>query len=422
MDVWNYLQNTVNPKSLLATLREILEKSDSTLHDRRLVLKTVLGVVEELLTNPKHQNSLALLLPRLEQLTHLVWERLNTGHWAKVWLGWRSTYSLLTSARLNAVAQLVLCNCDYVDSGVGELLLRDSVRLCDLGILLGTPIQDNLLENIAQYLTRYIGDKTNDVAPAAKVPRIDVSSTTNWSLPIPLDPVPCLSCPSIPSFITDCLIPGTPCRLTNCIDNWPALQPPSQWCTEKLLQVAGPRTVPVEIGSKYTDDSWTQKLMTVDQFVTKYMTGNGDCIGYLAQHQLLDQVPSLMDDIEVPDYCYTGDEDNVDVNVWIGPRGTISPPHTDPKNNLLCQVVGTKYVALFPIDQGPNLYPNEGSMMENTSRVDLDNIDFKEFPNVGKLTGYSTVLTPGDMLYIPPKVWHYVRSLEESFSVSFWWQ
>ena len=34
-----------------------------------------------------------------------------------------------------------------------------------------------------------------------------------------------------------------------------------------LRQVAGPRTVPVELGSRYTDEEWSQKLMTVSEFI-----------------------------------------------------------------------------------------------------------------------------------------------------------
>jgi len=30
------------------------------------------------------------------------------------------------------------------------------------------------------------------------------------------------------------------------------------------------------------------------------------------------------------------------------------------------------------------------------------------------------ILAPGDMLFIPSKHWHYVRSLSPSFSVNFW--
>ena len=51
-----------------------------------------------------------------------------------------------------------------------------------------------------------------------------------------------------------------------------------------------------------------------------------------------------------------------------------------------------------------------------------DLLDTEEFPLLSQLQGHHTILGPGEMLYIPPLVWHYVRSLEQSFSVSFWWE
>ena len=58
---------------------------------------------------------------------------------------------------------------------------------------------------------------------------------------------------------------------------------------------------------------------------------------------------------------------------------------------------------------------------ELSLKVDLDNIDKKEFPKVEDLEFLDCILEEGEMLYIPPKWWHYVRSLTTSFSVSFWW-
>jgi lysine-specific demethylase 8 len=55
-------------------------------------------------------------------------------------------------------------------------------------------------------------------------------------------------------------------------------------------------------------------------------------------------------------------------------------------------------------------------------QVDLDNIDVKEFPRTEGLEFMDSILEEGDLLYIPPKWWHYVRSLSISFSVSFWWR
>lgn len=54
------------------------------------------------------------------------------------------------------------------------------------------------------------------------------------------------------------------------------------------------------------------------------------------------QITELKEDISIPAYCaLTLESENStepDVNAWLGPKGTVSPLHFDPKNNLLCQV------------------------------------------------------------------------------------
>ena len=126
-------------------------------------------------------------------------------------------------------------------------------------------------------------------------------------------------------------------------------------------------------------------------------------------------------DISIPEYCCLGNNIDPDVNAWFGPEGTISPLHQDPKSNLLCQVVGSKYVKLCSPEQSEYLYPNEG-VLSNTSQIDAECLDIHRFPLISKARFEHAVLQPGEMLYIPPKHWHYVRSLSISFSVSFWWQ
>ena len=65
---------------------------------------------------------------------------------------------------------------------------------------------------------------------------------------------------------------------------------------------------------------------------------NSKEIGYLAQHQLLDQIPELQDDVVVPDYCAMSENGEVEMNAWFGPANTISPLHRDEKHNIFCQV------------------------------------------------------------------------------------
>jgi len=54
-------------------------------------------------------------------------------------------------------------------------------------------------------------------------------------------------------------------------------------------------------------------------------------------------------------------------------------------------------------------------------QLDLDAPDVREWPGFSCLPFKQCILEPGQMLFIPPKHWHYVKALDTSFSVSFWW-
>lgn len=139
------------------------------------------------------------------------------------------------------------------------------------------------------------------------------------------------------------------------------------------VQVAGRRTVPVELGQHYLQEGWGTQLMTLDNFITQHMMSGQQPtaaaaadqqqesaatpippaaaavavaapasrpLGYLAQHQLFEQVPALAADIVTPDYCMLGEVGISSVNAWFGPAGTVTPLHQDPEHNLLAQVRG----------------------------------------------------------------------------------
>jgi hypothetical protein len=273
----------------------------------------------------------------------------------------------------------------------------------------------------------------------------------------------------------------TPLIIQGAIQHWPALDERPWRNSGYLLEqtLGGRRLVPVEIGKSYTDEGWGQKIITFREFMETYMldqdfdkhTVNTERsgtrqTGYLAQHDLFAQVPSLRSDISIPDYCYstpapsphlthikpTPQLDEPLLNAWFGPANTISPLHTDPYHNILAQVVGYKYVRLYAPSETEKLYPrgleDGGVDMSNTSQVDLDEgmalypdtscwdpkdvdsdaavleerrRDFEDqFPKFKDAKYIEGILGPGDCLYIPVGWWHYIRSLTVSFSVSFW--
>ncbi|XP_040011623.1 lysine-specific demethylase 8 [Xiphias gladius] len=342
------------------------------------------------------------------------WEKLNTGTWRHVDKDWRRVYSYGCLFKVAA-----LCR----ESPSEDEILK-AVRTCDMGLLMGAAIMDNILQVIVGILQSEVRKTSKeDENEHTEVKRIKIESP---HVPVIKEElaIPRIKCPSLESFNTSYLMPLRPVILEGIIDHWPALNK-HPWSIEYLRAVAGCRTVPVEVGSRYTDEEWSQTLLTVNEFIDRYILNKDGVIGlgYLAQHQLFDQIPELKEDIRLPDYCCLGeeDEDDITVNAWFGPGGTVSPLHQDPQQNFLAQVVGSKYIRLYSPEVTDRLYPHQSQLLHNTSQVEVENPDTERFPEFAKAPYLECVLQPGDVLFIPVRHWHYVRSLELSFSVSFWW-
>ncbi|KAF5027470.1 hypothetical protein F66182_431 [Fusarium sp. NRRL 66182] len=246
-----------------------------------------------------------------------------------------------------------------------------------------------------------------------------------------------------------------PIVFTDLIRDWSALTDRPWKRPEYLLSktFGGRRLVPVEIGRSYVDEGWGQDLIQFREFLSRYVQGDSSTssTGYLAQHNLFQQIPSLRNDICIPDFCWVDvpphpttpslNQPPVDMpqlNAWFGPARTITPLHTDGYHNLLCQVVGTKYIRLYPPSATPWMRPRapeHGVDMSNTSGLDVGVLEgWDERPedmsdedvtrmreDLEGVEYWECILEPGDTLVIPIGWWHYVRSLSASFSVSFWW-
>lgn len=237
---------------------------------------------------------------------------------------------------------------------------------------------------------------------------------------------------------------ASPVIITNAMDSWPALR---LWQDMAYIkEKASVRLVPIETYAEkdstqtYLSPSWEQRVMSVGEFIETHLESSGGGEegaekAYLAQYQLFDQIPSLREDILIPEYCNALTEvdtnapssefadmragDNPIISAWFGPAGTVSPLHNDPYSNILAQVIGRKYLRLYDMKETDSLYPRDGFQCNNSS-VDIDHVDESKFPLFSAAKSHQCVLESGEMLFIPRHWWHYVRSLDVSFSVSFW--
>lgn len=405
-------------------------------------------ILNEFLTN-QHQldeQTLCDTYTMCEAIKDHLWEVINTGHFSKVN---RIQRQLLTLASLEK-AVLLLIQGHFNQNNAIEL--RDKcIWELDNGLLLGCPFDHpsygQLLNDCLKILQ---DDKTTEAETIPTATTTAAILNPDNELVRELNEICDLNIvpkPSVQHFQEHYFNKCWPVILTECMDQWPAS---AKWTqTGYLLNVCANRTVPVEIGSNYTNENWSQDLVKFEDFFRRQFLNDINTtadnnidqstsnVEYLAQHNLFDQIPVLRNDIIVPEYCCAinrsadtrGDDDDddnndidVDIKAWLGPKGTTSPMHIDEKHNLLCQVFGSKRIILAAPNDSKNLYPFDGDMLKNTAQIDPEHLDFERFPLVRRVKFYHFTLHKGEILYIPPKWWHFVRSLSKSFSVSFWWE
>ncbi len=215
--------------------------------------------------------------------------------------------------------------------------------------------------------------------------------------------------------------------------NWPCLSDPHRsWLNLKHLKLRVTQSdsvVPIEVGIHYMDPQLRKHKISLESFLDfliKYQNASiYDVVDlpmvYLAQHEVQD-IAVLREDVEVPAICNTGKGNIYRSNIWFsGPKGSISPCHHDPFQNVLVQIIGEKEVWLIDPKHSDNLYPAVGTLQKNTSLVNFDKPDMEKFPRLANIEVFKAVLHSGDALFIPLKWWHYCKAPSISCSVNYWW-
>ncbi|MCJ1313834.1 hypothetical protein MMC25_007514 [Agyrium rufum] len=351
---------------------------------------------------------------------------------------WKRLYT--DASLINAYPVLKdLCKSEVrsrIPEGVREVLIDDVVKLLDMAVLMaGACGRDNFIQDWYKQLAlipgigRFVMPPT---FPDTQLKRPLMAKSAETSTYNAVDPLP---------------LGDSPVRLQGLQENWPT-HLCKKWHNPgyfMLISLGGRRLVPIELGRSYAAQSFSQSIMPLRKFFSQYLLNSeAETIAYLAQHDLFSQLPDLESDIQIPSYCPSGL--NLDLHplarsmrclplkkIWIGPAGTISPLHTDSYHNILCQVVGAKYVRLYPPSETEKLYPritaNDGIDMSNTSTIDPEIVEMNieeetdgGFPLFSSAQYIETILEEGESLYIPAGWWHYIRSLSVSISVSFWWK
>ena len=371
-------------------------------------------IIEQLKCQNSSKQTWIQKFRQTEFMADFIWEKLNTGHYSKVLPEYRQIYSLISMLKVIYLVH------SLDDNTLNSDILKDLIKILDMGLIMGGPLEHDANSKLAGKLHLFLEHEieyTEDLL--TKKRKIDYNSMLGQAPNV--DKIDEFEDLDLSEFIEHYRLPERNFKIRDFCQTWKAF---SKWNLDYFKRKFGFRTVPIEIGNKYTDESWTQTLMTMSEFITDFIENpKAETVGYLAQHEIFYQIPELKEDLEIPDFCYSENDFEPNMNFWFGPKNTTTPLHTDPKHNVLVQIFGYKYVRLYPQKESEYLYPNPGMLLNNTSMIDIED-DFEEvlkkFPDFTKAKGLECILGPGDLLYIPPKCWHFVKSLSQSCSISFW--
>jgi [protein]-arginine 3-hydroxylase / protease len=280
----------------------------STKFEKEESVKIFISIIFEKMNENLQQES---LLKLSQELYNLSWTKLHTGHWKNVKEKWRElfSYSILISTFLN------LRKFEFKN-------LKNLMKEIDLGLMMGNGLFEVELQTIVRVFHKmavdHFGITETQSIQHFKKRKIENSNNSENSI------LRFSSPPSVKEF-KKYFKEGTPIIIENSMKEWPAF---TKWKDLNYFKnVCGFRTVPVEFGKSYTSYDWTQKLLTVTEFIDIYLFGNEKA--YLAQHQLFDQIVELKKDILEPIYLIAGNGKLESINSWFGPRETVSPLHID---------------------------------------------------------------------------------------------
>lgn len=240
-------------------------------------------------------------------------------------------------------------------------------------------------------------------------------------------------------FVEKMIVKRKPTMLKNTVvQTWPALKKwnlsylennmgldilPSVKCTNSFLTFDPDQRTPLKLNISL---SFTMVNMTTESFfkcIQKDMSDPVCSDGYRG-HYYFGGVPDTLKSDVMPDNLLYHTEKDYEAKkqfMWISSAGMITHTHFDQDYNFFIQLVGKKRFTLWSSVQHELMYvyPRVHPMWHK-SQVNYRAVDLDKFPAFAQSRGRQIEVGPGDMLFIPPYVWHYVETLTPSVSLSTW--
>lgn len=201
--------------------------------------------------------------------------------------------------------------------------------------------------------------------------------------------------------------------LTN---DWPARE---KWSTEYFKEIAG------DIEVKLVDNSKADPSKVINASIASMKFG--EYLDLIKREptqlrifffNLFKHRPELVNDVKVPKELMGGFIESMPAMFFGGSKAiTFLHYDIDLPHLFHTHFGGRKHIILFDYKWKKRLYclPNTTYALED---YDVANPDFEKFPALKGVEGYEVFLEHGDTLFMPTGMWHWMRYIDGSFSLT----
>jgi len=198
--------------------------------------------------------------------------------------------------------------------------------------------------------------------------------------------------------------------------DWPARE---KWTTEYFKEIAG------DIEVKLVDNSKADPTKIINASIASMKFG--DYLDLIKREptqlrifffNLFKHRPELVNDVKVPKELMGGFIESMPAMFFGGSSAfTFLHYDIDLPHLFHTHFGGRKHIILFDNKWKKRLYcvPNTTYALED---YDVANPDFEKFPALKGVEGYEVFLEHGDTLFMPTGMWHWMRYIDGSFSLS----
>lgn len=218
---------------------------------------------------------------------------------------------------------------------------------------------------------------------------------------------------------------GRPVVLRRMHNRWPWLRAMGSW--EYWREVAGHQLVTASLDVEERSGSTRKVRTTIAEFVGA--DPSGTCTGKARRGEPSSAYVKQVDVSHLHRQSHSAIIGDVarafpdawafSAYLWLGHARSTTGLHCDDERNVLCQLLGTKAVTVFPPSDAPYLYTNalydDGTVCCD---VDPSHADLVRFPLFSRASPLTVGLAPGDVLFLPAGWYHQVESQGASISVN----